>query len=176
MTNWELINAIIQIVGTITVIVTLIYVAIQINQNSKQLEQNFQATKTQSWHAINENFQRWRDMVLSADNSDIWIRGINNLDDLDRNEHMKFNMIAGTFIWTIWEHYHLMHNEGLLNDVNSHIFTDLYKHNGFRTWLINHEKYHTDDFGTFLKSVREAVGDERYKFGEASSLTSSGVY
>ena len=175
MTNWEIISAVIEIVGTAAVVLTLIYVAIQVRQNSQQLERTVQSTKIQSWHAINENFMRWRDMVISSNNAEIWMKGINNLDELDSVEHIKFNLMAGTFTWTVWEHYHLMQNEGLMSDVNSHIFSDLYKHEGFRTWLIGHEKYHTDDFGNFLKSVRENVGKARYKTGESSSLT-DGIY
>lgn len=175
MTNWEILSAAIEIIGTIAVVVTLVYVAIQLKLNSRQIEKTIQATKTQSWHAVNENFMRWRDMVNSSDNSEIWINGINDINKLEGAEQIKFNMMAGTFLWSVWEYYHLMQNEGLFTDANSYLFTDLYKHEGFRTWMMNHEKYQTDDFGTFLKSAREAAGTERYKFGEASSLT-DGIY
>lgn len=175
MTNWEIFSAVIEIIGTVAVVLTLVYVAIQVRLNSRQIEKTIQATKTQTWHAINENFNTWREMVLTSNNAEIWIKGINNLDELDRNDHLRFNVMASTFIWSVWEFYHVFKNEGLIPYANSNIFTDLYKHEGYRIWLMNHEKYHTDDFGTFLKSVREAVGSERYNFGEASSLT-DGVY
>ena len=176
MTNLEIISAVIEIVGTAAVVVTLIYVAIQVRQNSKQLERTIQSNKTQNWQYVIENFNFWREQVLSSNNAQIWVKGINNLDDLDRTEHMKFNMLAGSLIWTVWQYFNLLKNEGLFVDVNSNVFEDLYKHEGFRTWLINEEKYRNDDFGNFLKSVRENVGAERYKMGESSSLTGGGVY
>jgi len=175
MTNWEIISAVIEIVGTAAVVVTLIYVAIQVRQNSQQLERTVQSTKIQSWHAVNENFMRYRDMVISSENAEIWIKGLNNLDELDSTEHIKFNMIAGTFLWSVWEYTMVFKNEGLIPDVNSNIFTDLYKHEGYRKWLINREKWLDEEFGTVLKSAREAAGTERYKYGEMSSLT-DGMY
>ena len=171
MTNWEIISSVIEIVASVAVIVTLIYVAIQIKLNAKQLERSFQATRTQNWHDVNESFNTWKELVLASNNSEIWIKGLNNLDELDRNEHMKFNMLAGTFIWNCWHFYHLSKEEGIVPDANNNIYSDLYKHEGFRNWLIGQERFHTDDFGIFIKSVRERVGEERYKIGESSSLT-----
>jgi len=175
MTNWELFSRIIEMVGILTVIVTLIYLAIQVRLNSKQLDRTFQSTKTQNWQSISKNFNTWREMVLSSDNADIWIRGINNLDELNRTDHIRFNMMASSFVWTCWQYYHLLQNEGLFINANDSLFKDLYKHEGFRSWLFTHEKYHTDDFGKFLESVRNKVGADRYKIGESSSLT-DGIY
>ena len=175
MTNWEILRSVIEIVGTAAVIITLIYVAIQIRLNSRQLASSIQSTKTQNWHSIAENFNVFREMVITSNNAEIWIKGLNNLDDLNRNDRMRFNMLGASFTWTVWQFYHVSKNEGLMPDANSHIFSDLYKHEGFNSWLKTQEKYHTDDFGDFLKSIRKAVGKERYKIGESSSLT-NGIY
>ena len=161
-------SALIEIIGTVAVIITLIYLAIQIRLNSKELASSVQSTKTQNWHNINDGYNKYREMVLN--NAELWIKGINNLDELDSNERMQFNMIGATLIWTTWQYYQALMNEGLMPDANSGLFKDLYKHEGFRTWMIEEEKYHTDDFGSFLKSVREEVGTERYKFGESSGI------
>lgn len=173
MTNWEIISTIIEIVGIIAVIATLFYVAIEIKLNSKQLKSTVQLTKTQNWHNINDGYTKYREMVLN--NSELWIRGLNNLEELDSNEKMKFNMIGATLIWTTWIYYHVLKNEGLIPDANNELFRSFYKHEGLRAWMIEEEKYHTDDFGSFLKSVREDVGEDRYKFGESSGII-NGIY
>ena len=84
-------------------------------------------------------------------------------------------MIAGAFIWTCWFVYQLQRNEGLMADVNSTLFQDLYKHEGYREWLSSNEKLHTDDFRDFLEKVKTSVADVRYQNGESSSLT-AGIY
>jgi len=128
MTNWEIISAVIEIVGTVAVVVTLIYVAIQVRLNSRQIEKTIQATKTQNWHDVNESFNTWKELVLASNNSEIWIKGLNNLDELDRNEHIKFNMMAATYGWSCWLFYHVSKEEGLFPDANNNIYGDLYKH------------------------------------------------
>ena len=114
-------------------------------------------------------------MVLSENNAEIWIKGLNEFQSLNRIEKVKFNMIAGSFVWTCWFVYQLQANEGLMADVNSTLFQDLYKHKGYREWLSQNEKLHSDDFRIFLDKVIVAVVDTRYKEGESSSLT-AGIY
>ena len=70
--------------------------------------------------------------------------------------------------------YQLQRNEGLIADVNSRLYQDLFKHPGFRDWLLDHRRYHSDDFGNFLDKVCESVGTERYQPGESSSLFAGG--
>lgn len=55
-------------------------------------------------------------------------------------------------------------------DVNSHLYQDLFRHRGFRDWLLGHRQYHNDDFGDFLDSVRAAAGDWECEPGRSSSL------
>ena len=50
-------------------------------------------------------------------------------------------------------------------DVNSTLFQDLYKHEGYREWLSSNEKMHSDGFREFLEKVKSAVGESRYKRG-----------
>ena len=114
-------------------------------------------------------------MVLSSNNAGLWIKGLNNLNDLSQEERIKFNMIAGSFQWTCWFLYQLQQNEGFLPDANNSLFRDLYKHEGYRSWLLSNEKLHSDDFRDFLSKVKISVGAERYEEGESSSLT-AGIY
>ena len=73
--NWEVVGVVTEIVGTITIVVTLIYVLIQIRLNSHQLERTIQATRTQNWQSVCENFNTWREMVLASNNGEIWLKG-----------------------------------------------------------------------------------------------------
>ena len=163
--NWEVISSITEIIGTVTIVITLIYVLIQIRLNSRQLERSIQANRTTNLQSVNENFNLWREMVLADNNAEIWIKGLNDLHTLNQVEKMKFNMIAGSFVWTCWFVYQLQSNEGLMADVNSALFQDLYKHNGYREWLSSNEKLHSDDFKDFLEKVKISVGTSRIRMG-----------
>ena len=173
--DWGAISAVAEVIAAIAVVVSLIYLAVQIKDNTRHLDRTVQATRTQNSYSICEGFDRWRDMLLSPDGTDIWIRGINDLSDLDSKEKMRFNTIAGSLIWSCWFMYQITRNEGLVADVNGVVWQDLFKHPGFREWLLEHRRFHADAFGEFLDSVCDAVGDERYESGESSSLT-AGTY
>lgn len=104
-----------------------------------------QATRTVNAQSVVENLNGWRTLLVDADTADIWYRGINDLNDLDRTEKIRFNMLASHCVSDCWFMYQLQHNEGLMADVNSNVWQDLFKHPGFREWLLDHRKLYTDD-------------------------------
>ena len=57
-----------QIIGTVAIVVSLIYVAVQIRQNNRHLAHEAQRTRAQSYRD---------NMALMADNADIYIRDLN---------------------------------------------------------------------------------------------------
>ena len=168
--EWDAIGAIAELIAAVAVVISLIYIAIQVRGNSELLERTIQSNRTQNAQAVIHNFDSWRKMILETGSADLWFRGINDLDNLDRTEKINFNLIASTLIWTCWSFYQLQKNEGLVADLNEYLWQDLFKHPGYREWLIVHLRFHSDDFGEFLDKACEAVGDERYEPGQSSSL------
>ncbi len=78
--NWEAIGAIGEVVGAIAVIATLLYLAIQIRQNTK-------AVKGATLNAITERKQfelRW-----SSDISVAWRKSLNEPEKLSKDEHWQ---------------------------------------------------------------------------------------
>ena len=168
--DWNAIGAIADVVAAVAVVVSLIYIAVQVKGNSELLERTLQSNRTQNAQAVIHNFDSWRKMILETGSADLWFRGINDLGSLDQTEKINFNLIASTVIWSCWSYFQLQENEGLIADINEHLFQDLFKHPGYREWLLVHRRYHSDDFGEFLDRVCEAVGDDRYEAGQSSSL------
>ena len=168
--DWGAIAAIAEMIAAVAVVISLIYIAVQVKGNSELLERTIQSNRTQNSQAIIHNFDGWRKMILETGSGDLWFRGINDLNCLDRTEKINFNLIASTLIWTCWSFYQLQKNEGLIADLNEHLWQDLFKHPGYREWLLVHRRYHSDDFGEFLDRVCEVVGDDRYEPGQSSSL------
>ena len=174
--NWEAVSAIAEVVGVTAVVISLIYLAIQVKGNTGQLERSAQANRTQNWQAVCENFNAWRQMLAMPGNAEIWIRGINDLSDLRREERMAFNNMANCMFWAGWFMYHIQRSEGLMSDVNANAYRDLYRHPGLRSWIeVSRAAQLKDDYSDFLDAVKESVGSERLNPGEASSY-SQGEY
>jgi hypothetical protein len=168
--DWDAIGAIAEMVAAVAVVVSLIYIAVQVKGNSELLERTIQSNRTQNTQAVIHNFDSWRKMILETGSADLWFRGINDLGGLDQTEKINFSLIASTLIWSCWSFFQLQKNEGLIADLNEHLWQDLFKHPGYREWLLVHRRYHSDDFGEFLDRVCEVVGDDRYEPGQSSSL------
>ena len=105
--NWEAIGAVGEILGAIAVLVTLIYLAAQIRQNS-------QFVKAATWHstmrARNEfNFAIATTPELSA----LLIRARDKSITLDADERERFNSLMWGF-FNLFEDSIVQHNNGLL--------------------------------------------------------------
>ena len=90
--NWEAFGAIAEFIGSVAVIITLLFLIAQIRHNSKQLESANSWAMTQGLMQINSE--------ISSDSelSDIWLRGSESLSNLNESEIAGFRSHA----WTRW--------------------------------------------------------------------------
>jgi len=169
--NWDAVSAIAEVVGVIAVVISIIYLAIQVKGNSHQIERATQANRTHSHQSVVENYNVWRQMLAMPGNGDIWIRGINSSNDLSRDERILFNNIANSVFWSGWFMYRMQRNEGLMGNVNANAYRDLFRHPGLREWVNVNQKAQLsdDDFSQFLDRVRESVGTDMLEPGMPSS-------
>ena len=171
--NWDAVSAIADVVGVIAVVISLIYLAIQVKANTQQIDRATQSNRTQTQQSVVENFNVWRQMIAMPGNGDIWIRGLNNPSDLSGDERHSFNTLAGSVFWSAWFMYQIQRSEGLMGDVNLNAFRDLFRHPGLREWVEVNQKCQLsdDDFSQFLDRVRESVGTDMLGPGQPSSFT-----
>lgn len=82
--NWEAVGAIGEVVGAVAVISTLIYLAVQVRQNNRNLAEATSASISQSFASINSR--------ISSDEkfAELFIRGRNDIDSLNPVELERF--------------------------------------------------------------------------------------
>ena len=79
-----------EMVGGLGVVLSLIYVAYQVRQNSRQIEQNSRHLEASMYLASGEGFSRWWSLLVEdAEAADLWRRGIEG-SDLNRVEKTRF--------------------------------------------------------------------------------------
>jgi len=97
--NWDAIGAIGEVVGALAVVLTLAYLAVQIRQNTKSVRSaaidNSITTITTARQAVFEN----------AEVSDIYNRGLQNHENLDEVELLRFRLTMQNALWGIWNTY-----------------------------------------------------------------------
>jgi hypothetical protein len=101
-------------VGGLGVVITLIYLALQIRQNTRQVEQSLQVSRAQ---ALRDTYTPvWtlegaRDPELAT----LYARGMAQPEVLSSEEQIRFFFLVGTIFGDI-EKNHLTYEQGLLTD------------------------------------------------------------
>lgn len=104
--NWEAIGAIGDFVGGLAVVLTLIYIAYQVRQSSKQIDQQARALAASTFYAAGEGFAKWWALIVQDEAvASLWIRGIAG-EALDSTEKLRFNSMAMMLFTTLENSFH----------------------------------------------------------------------
>ena len=161
--NWDAVGAMGEIIGGGAVVVSLIYLAIQIRgQNSEAL--------AASMHAVSEGF---RDSIGSLAESPevarIWIKSNNNPESLTDEELVQMFAIAQRN-FRVWEEAFGLFQAGRLHEniwsgINAQ-YAAFLSHRGFsHVWTSRRESY-DDEFRRYVDSLPRGVYRIRSPAGE----------
>ena len=90
--NWEAVGATGEVVGAVAVLITLVYFAAQIRQNTRQIGDTTKALRLNSRGATQPAFSRWRHLVSGAETADLYLRGCTDYASLSRPERFRFGV------------------------------------------------------------------------------------
>lgn len=105
--NWEAIGASGELLGSLMVLATLIYLAIQTRSINKQSKADARYAFVNAVGEINMS------IADSVSNASVWRRGLESVDDLNEDERMQFVMFVGQYA-NLWSVMHQLHLEGIL--------------------------------------------------------------
>jgi hypothetical protein len=106
LVNWEAVSAISEIVGAFGVVASLGYLAYQIRQNTKQLEQNERASIAAAVNVSLTNYRENRRYIYtSAEVSDICLKGMADPDALSDSERYRFRLLIQNLMDALWDMY-----------------------------------------------------------------------
>lgn len=87
-------------------ITSLIYVAIQIRQNTKQIEENTRAVRAAALHAgISYAIDSRISISSTKEMASIYVRGLKDPKSLDEIEVLRFRLTMANIVDTIWKMY-----------------------------------------------------------------------
>jgi hypothetical protein len=135
--NWEIVGSIGELFGAVAVVVSLVYLAKQINQNTKQVEKQ---SRTQRLSVLGHLGDQWRgfrsNITSNPEVATIWRRGNENLEQLDADERTLFDLLLVEFFWGITYNWMMGVEEGLGEYLRDEIEDNLliYYSPGLRAW------------------------------------------
>lgn len=99
--NWDAIAAVGEIVGAGAVVVSLVYLAAQIRQNTAQVESQMRAQQVASTSSIHQTFSTFRSLIAGTpDNAALWAKGQSDLASLTDTERTRFDFLMMEMFWT----------------------------------------------------------------------------
>ena len=86
--------AIAEIIGAVAVVASLVYLAVQIRQNTHELSMTLKSTELSAFERNVDAGNRIREIfILNPDVSELFARGKNSYTDLDSRDQIRFGML-----------------------------------------------------------------------------------
>jgi hypothetical protein len=148
--DWNIVTAIAELVGAVAVVVTLIYLSIQIRQNTATVHA---ATELESSRLFLEFHSR---MSHSADMASIWDLGLTDADRLSPDQKRRFVWLVSEYFFMV-EGLFVQHKQGFLSDgswlPHEKAVTGMLGHTVIRNWWDSGVSPFTDGFSTHVQAV-----------------------
>ncbi len=165
MMNWEMLAAIGQLAAVFIGIPSLIYLAVQMRQQ----------TKERTHAAVHALTEQWGDITGSLhDNSelaDIFLRGVRSFNDLDAIGKVRFSAFFNRLL-TFFEGMYYSHEQQILTDSSwgavERTIEDFFSNKGVQEWWQVRKRWHTIEFA---RVVDEMIG----RSGEATAFAHYGT-
>ena len=149
--NWDAVGAMGELLGSVTVLITLIYLAIQTRSINRQSQAEARYAFVDAMGVIN--------MVIaqSEANASVWRRGLKSADELTEDERMQFMMYMGQYA-NLWSVMHQLHEDQLLpatqwNIVCADIRSILGSDGGQWFWRMGGSEAFDQPFSSFVSSL-----------------------
>jgi len=143
-----------EFVGAIAVVATLVYLALNIRQNTAHLSQNTRAVQLSALQADGESTNRVRELlILNPELSDLYLKGLRGYSELELSDRLRFGMLLENFLKTTEATYvrrfvidvYPDSSEGVIRALDF-----LFAHAGVREWWNRNREAHRPVFRDFV--------------------------
>ena len=125
--NWDAIGAIGEIVGAIAVLATLIYLALQIRQNTKAVRLESRNSLQQAWSHVGSM------MANSPEITELFLKGCRDYRALPVADRLRFSSVLQNVLFAI-DLQHLQFSEGIHEVPGLERIQSLLRYPGVRDW------------------------------------------
>ena len=148
--TWEALAAIAQLAAVVGLIPSLIYLAAQVREQNKERRRSAVSALTGQWAAMVKT------LIESSEMADIYLRGVQQFDDLSPVERLRFGSFLATFFKNS-EGLYYYHKDGTLEPQHwaqvKRTMTDIASYPGTKTWWSVRRHWHTDEFAALVDQI-----------------------
>jgi hypothetical protein len=140
-----------EFIGGIAVVVTLIYLALQIRQNTNAVLSNTQQSLFDNWADLSNRILEHPSVPLPQ----LMLKARDNREELDSEETLRFESLA-TRIFGMYETTFYHQQQGLLDEKFWRVYDSYYRDNlvgeGFQEFWRSHRSWFHEDFRKYVDS------------------------
>jgi hypothetical protein len=158
-------GAIGELIGALAVVISLIYLAVQIRQNTRQISQTFELNRLASFERTVEAGNHIRELlILNPELAALFEKGIRRFDELDKIEKIRFdfllrNMFSG-FQGAFARHQIIGHDPERFEGTQR-LMDSLLINRGVLSWLDFSEKDWSPEFAELVRGRAQLARDMR---------------
>ena len=153
--NWDAVGAIAEVVASVGVIVSLIYLAIQIRAQTEEKEVSTTSETVSMLDAWYQSISG--DEVLAS----IFVKGLRDFEDLNSVETVRFNFLMVRFFWmgnAITKRRQMGHIDDSTFEGMMWSWEGLCKYPGVRAWWSTREQAFDSEFRAFVSKLMAREG------------------
>jgi len=151
-----------EIIGAVAVVVSLIYLAIQIRQNTRQISQSIESMRLNAFERNVESGNRIRElMILNPDVADLAARGTSDYLALSGTDKMRFELLISNILSGMQGAYvrHIsLGGDDASFDGSLRVLDSLLARPGVREWLKTAEPDWRPEFDELVRERLHRTG------------------
>ena len=148
--NWEMLAAIGQLAAVVIGIPSLVYLAIQIREQTKERRNAAISQMAASWGELTKSLND------SAEFAAIYLRGLQSFNELDSVAKLRFSVYMGRSLRNV-EGMYFYRQDGILGDSlwgeMERVMSDVLANPGTRQWWETRKHWYTDEFAAVVDQI-----------------------
>ncbi len=148
--NWEMLAAIGQLAAVVIGIPSLVYLATQMREQTKERRNAAISSLASSWDELMKSLND------SAEFASIYLRGLQSFSELDSVSKVRFSVYLGRSLRNL-EGMYFHRQDGMLGDSlwaeMERILSDVLANPGTRQWWETRRHWYTDEFAAMVDQI-----------------------
>jgi len=155
--NWDAVGAIAELLGAIGVIVSLVYLSIQIRINTRQVGEHSRELRIAAIDSVAASFSRFRDpLIRDPELAALWLRGTQDYGGLDEVERVRLGRLLQELFFA-HQNTHSRYREGASSEASWLDHRQAIAANlrlpGVRQWWSTTRAIYADDFEEVIEEL-----------------------
>ncbi len=163
--NWQIVSALADVFGVVAILVSLIYLAVQIRQAKEQITHSIEVNQLAAFERTTESANRIRELfLLHPDLAKLYLEGRESFLGLSSSDKFKFSMLLRNMFTSMHAAYirqMILKHDPLGASSIDKIADDILQYRGVREFLETYQPDWRSEFKDFIYERMKKIAKEK---------------